>query len=49
MVTTITGGTGRFENASGSVAGSFSQVLTSMNATTATYATHYSQSGTISY
>jgi hypothetical protein len=49
VVTTFTGGTGRFEDASGSVAGSFTQVLTSMNATTATYATAYSQSGTISY
>jgi len=49
VVLTITGGTGRFDGASGSLAGSYSQVLESMNATTANYATDYSLNGTISY
>ena len=49
LVTTIIGGTGRFENASGTLTGSFTQVLASMSATTATYSTHFSESGTISY
>ncbi len=50
LVTTITGGTGRFKNASGSYAGSFSQALTFTDgATVAEYATRYSLSGTISY
>ena len=49
VIVTFTGGTGRFENASGSYAGSFSQVLLNANGTTATYAIHYSLRGTISY
>jgi hypothetical protein len=49
VTTTFTGGTGRFANASGSATGPFSQVLTSIDATTATYATSYSFRGAISY
>ena len=48
-VTTITGGTGRFTGASGSVSGPFTQTPISMSATTATFATTFSLSGTISY
>lgn len=47
--TTITGGTGRFTGASGSVSGPFTQTPISMSATTATFATTFSLSGTISY
>jgi hypothetical protein len=47
--TTITGGTGRFTGASGSVGGPFTQTPISMTATTATFATTFSLSGTISY
>ncbi len=47
--TTITGGTGRFTGASGSVSGPFTQTPISTSATTATFATTFSLSGTISY
>ena len=47
--TTITGGTGRFTGASGSVSGPFTQTPISMSATTSTFATTFSLSGTISY
>ena len=47
--TTITGGTGRFTGASGSVSGPFTQTPISTSATTATFATGFSFSGTISY
>jgi hypothetical protein len=47
--TTITGGTGRFTGASGSLSGPFTQTPISMSATTATFATTFSLSGTISY
>ena len=47
--TTNTGGTGRFTGASGSVSGPFTQTPISMSATTATFATTFSLSGTISY
>jgi hypothetical protein len=47
--TTITGGTGRFTGASGSVSGPFTQTPISTSATTATFATEFSLSGTISY
>ena len=47
--TTITGGTGRFTGASGSASGPFTQTPISMSATTATFATTFSLSGTISY
>ena len=47
--TTITGGTGRFTGASGSVSGPFTQTPISMSATTATFATTFSLSGKISY
>lgn len=49
VVLTFTGGTGRFENASGSESGTFSQVFTSTNGTTLTFAFHASLTGTISY
>jgi hypothetical protein len=48
-VYTFTGGTGRFEGASGSAPGSFRQVLTSTGGGTVTFAAHYSLNGTISY
>jgi hypothetical protein len=47
--TTFTGGTGRFKDASGSYAGSFSQVLIGVDGSSASFAIHYSQRGTISY
>jgi hypothetical protein len=46
---TYSGGTGRFTDASGSASGPFTQTLISSDATTATFATELSQSGTISY
>lgn len=46
---TVTGGTGRFENASGSYAGSFSQVVLGADGTSLTLATDYSLRGRISY
>ena len=49
VVTTFTGGTGRFENASGSYAGSYSQVVVASDGTSVTLATDYSQRGRISY
>ena len=49
VVLTITGGTGRFDGASGTLTGSFTQIVVSTSATTQTYDTHYSLSGTISY
>ncbi|HEV8176124.1 MAG TPA: hypothetical protein VGP44_00405 [Gemmatimonadales bacterium] len=49
VVTTYTGGTGRFEGASGSSAGSFSQVFISTDGATQTFATDYTLRGTISY
>ena len=49
VVVTYSGGTGRFTNASGSAAGSFTQAVVSNNGTTLTLATDYSLRGTISY
>ena len=49
IVADSTGGTGRFTGASGSVTGPFTQTPISMSATTATFATTFSLSGTISY
>ena len=48
-VYTFTGGTGRFENASGSVPGTFRQELTSTGGGAATFAAHYTLKGAISY
>jgi hypothetical protein len=47
--TTITGGTGRFTGASGSVSGPFTQTPISTDGVTNTFATTFSLSGTISY
>jgi hypothetical protein len=47
--TTFSGGTGRFENASGSISGPFTQVFISSDGTTSTFATDFSFRGTISY
>ncbi len=47
--TTFTGGTGRFAGASGTATGPFSQVLTSTDGTTSTFAFDTSLRGTISY
>jgi hypothetical protein len=49
VVLTITGGTRRFDGASGTLTGSFTQIVVSTSATTQSYDTHYSLSGTISY
>src|SRR5512133_2639243 len=49
VITTFTGGTGRFANASGSGSGPFTQTLLSTDGTTSTFATDTSLSGTISY
>ncbi|MGA6947167.1 MAG: hypothetical protein WBZ00_05370 [Solirubrobacterales bacterium] len=50
LVTTFTGGTGRFTRASGSSGGTFSQVLITTNGVTSTFATEFTLSGgTISY
>jgi len=48
-VITFTGGTGRFEHASGSATGPFTQVFTSADGTKLTFAAGYSLTGTISY
>lgn len=47
VATMIRGGTGRFKKASGSSSGSFSQVFVRTDRVSATYATHYLLSGTI--
>jgi hypothetical protein len=49
VTTTFTGGTGRFENATGSVTGPFTQVFISTDGTTSTFATDTSFRGAISY
>ena len=49
VATTYSGGTGRFANASGSASGPFTQTLISTNGATSTFATEFSQNGTISY
>jgi hypothetical protein len=49
VVLTITSGTRRFDGASGTLTGSFTQIVVSTSATTQSYDTHYSLSGTISY
>lgn len=49
VVVTFTGGTGRFEGATGGYAGTFSQVVQSSTATSVTFAIRYSLRGTISY
>ena len=49
VTTTVTGGTGRFESASGSISGPFTQVFISTDGATATFATDLSFTGTISY
>jgi hypothetical protein len=48
VVVTFTGGTGRFKHASGSYAGSFSQVFIESDGVSAIYATYYSLRGAIS-
>jgi hypothetical protein len=48
-VTTFTGGTGRFANASGSASGPFTQTLNGTQGTALTFAIEFSLSGTISY
>ena len=48
-VITYTGGTGRFENASGTASAPFTQVLISTDGTASTFATESSLRGTVSY
>ena len=49
VIQTITGGTGRFRDATGTLTGTFRNVLVSLVGGVATYSVHGSSAGTISY